>query len=86
VGFDGGDEIERVVRKRELRDRAGANFDSPEFYPACAGFLRCDDALFGIINAVNFSLGGPRRQLVDRPTAATTYIQDCVVLLNGNAR
>jgi hypothetical protein len=38
VGFDGGDEIERVVRKRELRDRAGANFDSPEFYPACAGY------------------------------------------------
>lgn len=84
VSFHGGDEIERAVRKRQLRNRAVADLHAAEIDPACIRSLGRGDALVGIIDAVDFSLRSHRRQFADGPTSATTDIEDGVIVADGD--
>ncbi len=61
VHFLGSDEIERAIRKRQLRHRAVPDLDAAEVYPLCIRYFCCGDALVGIIDAVDFPLRGDRR-------------------------
>src|SRR5215472_4489521 len=84
VSFHGSDEIEHAVRKGQLRDRAVADLDPAESDPACIRSLGGSDALLGIIDAVDFSLRGYRRQFADGPAAATTDVEDGVIVTDGD--
>src|SRR5215472_14986538 len=52
--------------------------------PASIRSLACSDALLGMINAIDLPLRSTFRQLTERPASATTHIENCVVLLDGN--
>ncbi len=86
VCFHGRDEIEHALRKRQLRHRAAPDLHAAEIYPLCIRSFCCGDAFVGIIDAVDFSLRGHRRQLTDGPAAATTYIEDGVMVLYRDVR
>lgn len=84
VGFHGGDEIEHGVWKRQLRNGGVADLDAAEIDPSCVGSRCCGDALFGIIDAVDFPVRGEGCQLTDGPATAATYVEDGVVIVDRN--
>ena len=61
VCFHGSYQIERAIRKRQLRNRAVPDLDAAEIYPSRIRSFCCRDAFVGIIEAVDFSLCGDRR-------------------------
>ena len=86
VRFHRGDQIEHLVAKRELGYRRMLDLDASHVDPARIGSLAGSDTLLGIIHAIDLALGSDRGELVDGPTAATTYIENAVVLFDGNVR
>ena len=86
VCFDGGDEIEHAVRKRQLRNRTVADFDAAQIDPSRIRFLGCADAIFGIVDAVDFSLRSDGGQFTDGPATAATHIKDGAMLFDRDVR
>src|SRR5690349_22628771 len=84
VGFHGSDEIEHGIGKRQLRNGAVADLDATKVDPLRVRSFGRGDALFGIIDAVYFSVRGDGRQLADRPAAAATDVEDGVVAFDGD--
>ena len=82
MSFHGRHQVEHAVRERQLRNGAKPYLDAAESDPARIRSPGRGDALLGIIDAADFSLRGDRRQFADGPAAATTYIEDRVIVPN----
>lgn len=84
--FHGRNEIEHAVPKWEPRHGAMPDFDPAHIDPASICSFACDYALLGKINAEDPSLCRCRGLLANRSAATTTYIENRVVLFDGNVR
>ena len=80
VCFYGSDEVEGVVRERQLRNGGLPYFDTAGLHPVCICSLGESDAFLGIVDAVHFTSGCDCGQLVDGSPAATTHIKNGVVV------
>src|SRR5262249_62174696 len=79
-------QIESVLRKRQLRDRAFPNLDSALLDPFSIGFAGHGDALLGMIQTVDFSLSRDGRQLAHRSASATTNVEDVALRWHRDVR
>jgi hypothetical protein len=86
MGFDRRDQVEGGVWKRELRDRAFADFDAAARDPARVGFLAGGDAGVGKIDPVDPSLSGERGQFADGAAAAAADVEDGEVRRDRDVR
>src|SRR5215831_13200633 len=86
VGLYRSNQIEHGVGKRQLRDRAFANFDAAHFDPSLVCPSGHSDALSGIVDAINLSLGGHGSQFIHGSASAATYVENGVVTFYGNVR